>query len=237
VDSTVTSADILLRLAAAVLAGAILGYDRGTRGHIAGLRTTILICLAAAGAMIEANLTLSVVGRTESSFTQMDALRFPLGILSGIGFIGAGAILKRGNMVTGVTTAATLWLATVIGLILGGGYFLLGGATVVIAFFVLAALVHLEPLMRREHRGSLTIDLGRDGPSNDALRSAIAEAGYKITSLAVSCAEERQQICCRVTWTSRHGATDVPPLVERLVERPGILKVDWQPIDAGQHSD
>src|SRR6185437_12785005 len=158
VDSTVTWADILLRLAAAVLAGAILGYDRGTRGHIAGLRTTILICLAAAGAMIEANLTLSVVGKSETSFTVMDALRFPLGILSGIGFIGAGAILKRGTMVEGVTTAATLWLVTVIGLILGGGYFLLGGATVVIAFIVLAVLVHVEPLMRREHRGSLTID-------------------------------------------------------------------------------
>jgi len=237
VDSTVTWADILLRLAAAVLAGAILGYDRGTRGHIAGLRTTILICLAAAGAMIEANLTLSVVGKSETSFTVMDALRFPLGILSGIGFIGAGAILKRGNMVTGVTTAATLWLVTVIGLILGGGYFLLGAATVVIAFIVLAALVHVEPLMRREHRGLLTVDLGRDGPSNDELRSVVAGAGYKITSLAVSCAAERQQICCHVTWSSRHGATDVPPLVQQLVARPGILKVDWQPIDAGQHSD
>ncbi len=236
-NSTVTWADILVRLAAAVIAGAILGYDRGTRGHIAGLRTTILICLAAAGAMIEANLILGVVGRTESSFTTMDALRFPLGILSGIGFIGAGTILKRGNMVSGVTTAATLWLVTVIGLILGAGYFLLGGATVAIAFFVLAGLVHLEPLMRREHRGALTIDLGKDGPSNDELKSAIAAAGYKITSLAISRAEERQQICCRVIWTSRHGAADVPPLVERLAERPGVLKVDWQPIDAGQHSD
>jgi putative Mg2+ transporter-C (MgtC) family protein len=237
VESTVTWADILLRLAASVLAGAILGYDRGTRGHIAGLRTTILICLAAAGAMIEANLTLSVIGRTESSFTVMDALRFPLGILSGIGFIGAGTILKRGTMVEGVTTAATLWLVTVIGLILGGGYYLLGAATVVIAFVVLALLVHVEPLMRRTHRGFLAVDLGRDAPSNDEVRSVIVEAGYRISSLAISCAEERRQLSCRVTWTSRGGATGVPALVERLVARPGILKVDWQPMDSDQHSD
>jgi putative Mg2+ transporter-C (MgtC) family protein len=64
----VTWHDILLRVGAAVMAGAIIGYDRGTRGRIAGLRTTILMCLAAAGAMIEANLTLSVVGKTAQSF-------------------------------------------------------------------------------------------------------------------------------------------------------------------------
>jgi putative Mg2+ transporter-C (MgtC) family protein len=58
--------------------------------------------------MIEANLMLAVDGKTNSSFTMMDALRFPLGTLTGIGFIGAGAILRRDNAVKGVTTAATM---------------------------------------------------------------------------------------------------------------------------------
>jgi putative Mg2+ transporter-C (MgtC) family protein len=98
---TVTTQDVVLRLLAAALAGALVGLDRGTRGRTAGLRTTILVCLAAAGAMIEANLMLGVDGKTSSSFTMMDALRFPLGILTGIGFIGAGAILRRGGVVRG----------------------------------------------------------------------------------------------------------------------------------------
>src|SRR5690348_10447472 len=121
--TSVTATDIALRLLAALVAGGLLGLDRSTRGRIAGLRTTILMCLAATGAMIEANLMLDVVGKTNQSFTMMDALRFPLGILSGIGFIGAGAIVRRNSLVTGVTTAATIWLVTVVGLILGAGYF------------------------------------------------------------------------------------------------------------------
>lgn len=113
--------DVFLRVGAAVLASALIGFDRGTRGRIAGLRTTIPMCLAAVGAMIEADLTLAVTGHTPQSFTVMDALRFPLGILSGIGFIGAGAIVRRGKLVNGVMTAATIWLITVVGLIFGGG--------------------------------------------------------------------------------------------------------------------
>src|SRR5215469_13198782 len=125
---SVTWQDVAIRLAGAVIAGSIIGYDRGAHGHAAGLRTTILMCLAATGAMIEANLMLTVQGKTSSSFATMDVLRFPLGILSGVGFIGAGAILHRERLVTGVTTAATLWLVTMIGLLLGAGYLGLAGA-------------------------------------------------------------------------------------------------------------
>lgn len=225
----------MLRLAAAVAAGAIIGFDRGTRGRIAGLRTTILICVAAAGAMIEANLILSVVGKHDSSFSVMDTLRFPLGVLSGIGFIGAGAILKRDDMVIGVTTAATLWMVTIIGLILGAGYFLLGGATVAITFIVLALLVKLEPLMHRQHHAELTVELREDGPTVAQLRATIVEAGYKVTSLAFT-RSDKLRVRCRLTWSSRDMANDVPPVVNRLQQQ-GVLRIDWQPIDAGQHAD
>lgn len=82
----------------------------------------------------------------------MDALRFPLGILSGVGFIGAGAIVRRDRLVTGVTTAATLWLITVIGLIIGAGYIALGLGLAAIAFVVLFVFRRVEPLLYREHR-------------------------------------------------------------------------------------
>ena len=89
-DPTVSTADILLRLTAAVAAGAIIGFDRGTRGRIAGVRTMILVSIAAAGAMIEADLLLSVISETSVSFSVMDTLRFPLGILSDIGLTAGG---------------------------------------------------------------------------------------------------------------------------------------------------
>ncbi len=236
-QSTITLADILLRLAASVIAGAIIGFDRGTRGRIAGLRTTILICVAAAGAMIEGNLMLDVTGKTQSSFSMMDTLRFPLGILSGIGFIGAGVILKRGDMVMGVTTAATLWLVTVIGLVLGGGYFVLGGTMVVVAFVVLTLLVRLESVMDREHHAMITIDVGENGPATDMLRTTITTAGYKIKSLALIQSEDRH-LRCSVAWSSRKASDQVPAVVDRLLEHDGVLRVDWQPIEIGpQHND
>jgi putative Mg2+ transporter-C (MgtC) family protein len=113
--------DIAVRLALTMFAGAIIGFNRGARGHAAGFRTTILVGLAASVAMIQANILLPLEGKTPGSFAVMDLMRLPLGILTGVGFIGGGTILKKGDLVTGVTTAATLWLMTVIGLCLGGG--------------------------------------------------------------------------------------------------------------------
>src|ERR1700758_248025 len=119
-------ADIAFRLALTMLAGAIIGYNRGEHGHAAGFRTTILVGLAASVAMIQTNILLPLAGKTPESFAVMDLMRLPLGILTGVGFIGGGAIFKKGDLVTGVTTAASLWLVTVIGLCLGGGQLILG---------------------------------------------------------------------------------------------------------------
>ena len=84
--------DIALRLLMTVVAGALIGLDRESRGHAAGFRTTILVGLAACVAMVEANLLLSLSGKAADSFGAADVLRLPLGILTGVGFIGGGAI-------------------------------------------------------------------------------------------------------------------------------------------------
>jgi putative Mg2+ transporter-C (MgtC) family protein len=228
----VTATDIALRLFAALVAGGLIGFDRSTRGRIAGLRTTILICLAAAGAMIEANLLLNVAGKTAESFARMDVLRFPLGILSGIGFIGAGAIVRRGSLVTGVTTAATLWLVTVVGLILGAGYLGFGAALTVLAFLVLSILKRVEPALRREHRGQLVVRLDGTGPSNRDLCDRIRAAGYTISSFAVAYDGPRR-IECHLEWYSRQAQDQPPDLAERISELAGVLAVEWTPISAG----
>ena len=82
--------------------------------------------------MIQMNLLMESNGKTQDSFAVMDLMRLPLGILTGVGFIGAGAIVRKSEMVVGVTTAATLWFATVVGLCLGGGQLILGSVSTVI---------------------------------------------------------------------------------------------------------
>jgi putative Mg2+ transporter-C (MgtC) family protein len=113
--------DIAIRLLLTVVGGALIGMNREEHGQAAGLRTTLLVCLAASLSMIQVNLLLGVAGKAQNSFVVMDLMRLPLGILSGMGFIGGGVILRKGSIVRGVTTAATLWFVTVMGLCFGGG--------------------------------------------------------------------------------------------------------------------
>lgn len=108
------------------------------------MRTTLLVCLAASVTMIQVNLLLPTAGRPPNSFVMNDLMRLPLGILTGVGFIGGGAILRRDDIVVGVTTAATLWLVTVIGLCLGGGQIALGIAATAIGLFALWCLQWVE---------------------------------------------------------------------------------------------
>ena len=230
----VSTQDIILRLLAAALAGALIGLDRGTRGRTAGLRTNILVCLAAAGAMIEANLILGVLGKTGSSFAQMDTLRLPLGILTGIGFIGAGAILRRGNIVKGVTTAATIWLVTVIGLVIGGGYFTLGAALVVLALVVLCLLIYVEQAVPRDRTAMLTVETAKEGATDEDLRAAILRAGYKISLFSIDIHETRK-LRWSLIWRSNEKAQDTPPLVRELMQRPDVTAVVWSPQDADDH--
>ena len=124
---------IALRLVLTIVAGVLIGFNRGGQGEPAGLRTTLLVCLAASIAMLQANLLLGTAGRSPDSYVILDLMRLPLGILTGVGFIGAGAIFRQNDLLRGVTTAATLWFVTVIGLCFGGGQIGLGVAGTAIA--------------------------------------------------------------------------------------------------------
>src|SRR5438876_12321638 len=119
--STLTVAGIVLRIVLTCVTAGIIGAERSERGRVAGMRTTMLVGLAACVAMLQANLLLPEHGRVADSYVTLDLMRLPLGILSGMGFIGAAAVFRRHDLVIGVTTAATLWFVTVMGLCFGGG--------------------------------------------------------------------------------------------------------------------
>src|SRR5438128_1656620 len=172
--------DVAVRLALAVLAGSLLGLNRAGRDKPAGLRTTLLVCLAAAVAMIQANLLLGTSGKDPGSFAILDPMRLPLGVLTGMGFLGAGAIIRKGELVEGVTTAATLWLTTIIGLCLGGGQLWLGLAALAVGLFALSNLSWVERRLRRDRHGTLVLTVGEDGPTDEAVRAELATAGYRV---------------------------------------------------------
>ncbi|HEX3998119.1 MAG TPA: MgtC/SapB family protein [Pirellulales bacterium] len=222
--------EIAVRLGLAAATGFVIGFNR-ERGHAAGLRTTLLVCLAATVAMIQANLLLNTVGKRPDSFIVLDLMRLPLGILSGMGFIGAGAIFRRKNMSKGVTTAATLWFVTVMGLCFGGGQLMLGLAAFVLGIITLSVLRHLENWLAEDQRARLTLVAGADGPETEDIRRNLSTAGYRVESLSIAYAKHAavRRLTYDIRWRGRKGSTAPPDVVEQLAKAPGVSRLEWKP--------
>lgn len=223
---------IAVRLFFTVLGGAVIGLDRGERGRPAGLRTNILVCLAAALAMLQANLLMNSTGKASDSFVVLDLMRLPLGILSGMGFIGAGAILRKENLVLGVTTAATLWFVTVMGLCFGGGQIGIGLVALVLGFIVLRALRWVDHRMPQDRHGTVVIKMAGLDTNMDQIRSRITAAGFQIKSFSLSyqVPEKIQEVQIAVQWCSRATEATFPSSLLELLRSHGILKLEWKPI-------
>jgi putative Mg2+ transporter-C (MgtC) family protein len=174
--------ELLLRLVITIAAGGVIGTNRGERGKPAGLRTTVLVCLAASLSMVLANLLLSTTGKPPDSYVQLDMMRLPLGILAGMGFIGAGTILRRDDLVIGVTTAATLWLAPVIGLCLGAGQIGLGVVGTRFALSILWGFGFVARRIPQERRATLVLASAGDAPDQQRLVARLRQAGYSVAS-------------------------------------------------------
>lgn len=225
--------EIAVRLALTLVAGTLVGIDRSERGQAAGLRTTILVCMAAAVAMIQMNLLLPMAGKTPDSFASLDLMRLPLGILTGVGFIGGGAILRRGNMVQGVTTAATLWIVTVIGLCLGGGQLALGMTTLAMVLLVLWALKRLESLIHQERHATLSVSVNAPGPTDDEIPAMLSRAGFEIKAWDVisssrSDAAPLRKVRCEVSWRGRRDDPLTPPIVDQIAQIPSVTRLRWK---------
>ncbi|WP_225770448.1 MgtC/SapB family protein [Inquilinus sp. Marseille-Q2685] len=223
--------DLLLRLALAALAGAAIGWNRGAHGRPAGMRTHLLVCLAAAFSMVLANLLLPTTGKTDDSFIRMDVMRLPLGILSGIGFIGGGAILHRGDLVMGVTTAATLWFVTVMGLCFGAGELILGGIAFAVGLAVLWGLKQLEDRVTHERKARLSLTVEQDRLSVRDVEAALRQAGFRIatSTVAVQPAAGCRTLRYDLRWRGYLADNDLPDSIERLFAAPGVREGSWSP--------
>jgi putative Mg2+ transporter-C (MgtC) family protein len=221
--------EIALRLLLTVIAGALLGYDRSEHGKAAGMRTTLLVCLAASVAMILVNLLLPTAGKPSDSFITMDLMRLPLGILTGVGFIGGGAILRRENMVIGVTTAATLWLATVIGLCLGAGQLGLGIVATALGIVALQGLRWVEGRLRQKIRARLSVMIADNGLSESALRQRLIEGGLSISGTRVILNRDKgyRELVFELRQLRLADDTTTPRVIAALANETGVMTLHW----------
>lgn len=225
-----SAGDVALRLGLTLIAGFLIGLDRGAHAHPAGLRTTILITVAAALAMIQANWLLVATTDTHNAIIRLDMMRLPLGILSGIGFIGAGAIVHRGDLVRGVTTAATLWLATVIGICFGVGQIALGVTGTAIALATLWLLRFVEAVFLPDRRGTLSIRYAAGAYEEPALHAALAARGFRLHARRVLIGPVETRVTCSGRYRGDYPAWS-SALIRDFAAHPGVTSVEWRDTD------
>jgi putative Mg2+ transporter-C (MgtC) family protein len=221
---------ITVRLILTLAAGGLLGIERSKTGHSAGLRTTLLVTLAASVSMIQMNLLVQTNGKPQNSYVVMDLMRLPLGILTGVGFIGAGAIVRKNELVVGITTAATMWFATVIGLCLGGGQLVLGSVSTAIGFAILWWLRTLENLVERYHSAELTVTTADAQLSAESLRRYLPAAHFQINSVSMvhSTGDHFRTFDFEVRWSDVPENAVIPAWISELEDLPGLLRLEWK---------
>jgi putative Mg2+ transporter-C (MgtC) family protein len=227
----VTSLDwheIALRLALTLLAGGLLGFNRVERGRAAGLRTTMLVSLTASVGMILTITLIHTSGKAADSFVTMDVMRIPLGLLDGMGFIGAGAIFRRDDLVVGVTTAATLWIATMIGLCVGAGHITLGLSATALGAGILWGLHWVEGFVRQHRSATLSLVV-EDDAREEEVRGSLARSGFRIAAQAVTyILPPRRRVSWDVEWEGRANEARRPGFVGEIAAHPDVTEVEWK---------
>lgn len=139
-ESVPSELELVLRVLLAAVLGGAVGYDRQVRQKPAGIRTHMLV---AAGAALFFSAAVLILGDAAIADMRGDAVRVPAAIVTGVGFLGAGAILRYGERVRGLTTAAGIWVVAAIGLLSGAGFFIvaIGGTIIALVVVNITALI------------------------------------------------------------------------------------------------
>ena len=216
----------LLRLALAAALGGLIGVERELREREAGLRTHLLVALGSALFTIVSAYGFHAFLTSGQSVVRADPTRIAAQIVTGIGFLGAGAIIRQGLSVRGLTTAATLWVVAAIGLAAGAGYY---SAAVITTALVLFSLWPLRiAAFRLLHRfrpeeGRLLVEL-HAGSSPGAVIDEVERSGARIETIEVSQEGDRRRLRLNVELPEEGRSTAV---VARIADVDEVVEVRW----------
>jgi len=177
-------AAIALHLMLALAAGAIIGLERSYHGRPAGFRTHALVCLSSSMLMVLTVYQDTWFGSFNLEQVNVDPTRMAQGIMTGIGFLGAGVIMKEGLSVRGLTTAASIWITAGIGIMIGVGFYFPAGIATAMTLIVLSVFRWIERSMPIEFYANLVVDFIRSSnlPESD-LRALVERHGFVIANM------------------------------------------------------
>ena len=219
---TTPYADIVAHLLVAVLAGGLIGFERSYHGRPAGFRTHTLVCLASAVLMIGAVYQSLWFTVAPIEVLRIDPTRMAQGIMTGIGFLGAGVILKEGYSVRGLTTAASIWITAAVGILAGVGFYFATTAAVVLTIGTLAGFRWIEARMPRRYFAHLSVRFARDQAMPwPEVHKLIAQQGFSIANVGYRLDEAGQALEYRMAVRARESGS-ARRLTEALLALPAV---------------
>jgi putative Mg2+ transporter-C (MgtC) family protein len=185
---------LLLHLLGATSVGLLLGYERSYHGRAAGMRTYALVCVASTMLTAINGFPHQWYGGLAPVSATGDPTRAIQGIMTGIGFLGAGVIIKDGFTIRGLSTAASIWMTAAIGVIIGVGFYGAAISATLVALFAMVALGRLEKML--PHRTSLHLSLvypqGR-APTSDEIQECMRAYGFEIVDWSFHYSDEQRR--------------------------------------------
>jgi putative Mg2+ transporter-C (MgtC) family protein len=219
--NTLANFEIIARLLTAAILGSIIGFERERLLWAAGIRTHMVVCVGSCLIMI-----VSAFGFADSLPSKnvvLDPSRVAAQVVSGIGFLGAGAILARGEIVRGLTTAASIWTVAAIGLAVGGGLYFAAGASTAIIIVILAGIKPLEEAYRARNQSCrLKIEAASGALTPDILKHALDIRASQIKRFLVTPTGANEEITVLLSKVSSH---DIKSFVTKLTELDGTNSV------------
>ncbi|MDK2920323.1 MAG: putative Mg2+ transporter-C (MgtC) family protein [Candidatus Petromonas sp.] len=216
-----STTDIIIRIVLSCVLGGLIGIERESINRPAGFRTHILVCIGSTIVMLTGIFLL----QNYKAFTQLDPARMGAQVISGIGFLGAGTILREGLTVKGLTTAASLWAVGCIGLAIGSGFYIGAVLATSLVFITLMFFSKLELFWTRKHNELLikVITLNRPGQIGK-IGTELGRQYVSIINISLEPVKETN-IAIFLTLKTPRGI-DVSKIIERLEKIEGVTLVE-----------
>lgn len=224
--------DVIVDVLVALVAGGLIGIERSFHGRPAGFRTHTLVCMASALLMLVTRYQSEWFAPVVVETVRVDPTRMAQGVMTGIGFLGAGVIMREGLSVRGLTTAASIWITAVIGILAGVGFYWAVVIATTLTFGTLTVFRRIEAMMPIQHYAIHVVRFPRDAVMPESeLRELIRRHGFSLANLSYRLTREGESFEYRMiirTMSSRNTRR----LAETLTGMPTVKEFRIDPFAA-----
>ncbi len=219
--------EVCLKFLLAVVLAGLLGVERELQGRAAGLRTHIMVCLGTVLAVLAAQ-QIALQGADSNARVVFDQGRIAAGVLTGIGFLGAGAIINVGNVRRGLTTAATIWFVAALGIAIGLGFYPIALCATAFALVVVVGLRYASYALRAHETMMLEVHIHGNLSEVDAIEKTLTSAGCTVNASRLQTSRGEKHIIAsfEVVVTARPELEDMANLIQNTF--PSVQSITFE---------